>query len=172
MSAGVILVDRDGRVLMQLRDSKPSIMYPDHWGLTGGAAIGGETAEQTARREVMEETGLQLGHVDPFRAYYFKDSPDGTGAKASRAKVKADYELYLFHAPCETPLTELVCGEGRELRFFAPEEVDELPIAYNHREVLTHFFGSTTYAAYVTGEAFGTRTRVDALETFLSAPRR
>jgi 8-oxo-dGTP pyrophosphatase MutT (NUDIX family) len=41
MSAGVILVDREGRVLMQLRDDNPKIMYPNHWGLTGGAALPG-----------------------------------------------------------------------------------------------------------------------------------
>ena len=78
---------------MQLRDDNPAIMYPGHWGLTGGAAAKGETPEQTARREVMEETGLQLGHIEPFRAYYFQDTAAsggaGTGAKPSRSKAKA-----------------------------------------------------------------------------------
>lgn len=173
MSAGVILVDREGRVLMQLRDDTPGIMYPEHWGLTGGAALKDETPEQTARREVTEETGLQLGHIEPFRAYYFHDpaagAVDGTGAKASRSKAKADFELYLYHAPCETPLAEMICGEGRELRFFAPDEIDDIPIAYNHGEVLADFFGSAVYAKYVTGEAFRDRAHVDALENFLSA---
>jgi 8-oxo-dGTP pyrophosphatase MutT (NUDIX family) len=68
MSAGVILVDREGRVLMQLRDDNPKIMYPNHWGLTGGAALPGETPDQAARREVTEETGLTLEGMHPFRA--------------------------------------------------------------------------------------------------------
>jgi 8-oxo-dGTP pyrophosphatase MutT (NUDIX family) len=169
MSAGVILVDREGRVLMQLRDDTPGIMYPEHWGLTGGASLGDETPDQTARREVMEETGLQLGHIEPFRAYYFQDTPDGSGAKTSRSKAKADFELYLFHAPCEAPVEELVCGEGRELRFFAPDDIEDLPMAYNHRDVLQDFFGSSVYAAYVTGEAFRGREHVDALENFLGS---
>lgn len=169
VSAGVILVDRDGRVLMQLRDANPAIMYPDHWGITGGAALAGETPEQAARREVEEETGLVLGRIDPFRAYYFQEAANGGGAKASRSRARADYELYLFHAPCETPAEELVCGEGQALRFVSPDELDELPIAYNHREVLDDFFGSAAYAAYVTGAAFRPRARTDALETFLAA---
>ena len=185
MSAGVILVDREGRVLMQLRDANPKIMYPDHWGLTGGASQPGETAEQAARREVDEETGLTLGHIEPFRAYYFQETANGSdkartvrspasqdfvgGAKASRTRARADYELYLFHAPCETPLEELLCGEGQMLRFFAPEELDEIPVAYNHRDVLADFFGSAAYAAYLTGAAFRGRERIDALETFLAA---
>jgi 8-oxo-dGTP pyrophosphatase MutT (NUDIX family) len=73
MSAGVILVDPQGRVLMQLRDDDPTIMFPGHWGLTGGAAHAGETPEQTARREVEEETGMTLERFEPFRAYYFTE---------------------------------------------------------------------------------------------------
>jgi len=168
MSAGVILIDREGRVLMQLRDANPAIMYPDHWGLTGGAAHPDETAEQAARREVDEETGLTLGHIEPFRAYYFQETGNG-GAKASRTKTRADYEVYCFHAPCETPVEELVCGEGQALRFFSPEEIAEIPVAYNHRDVLDDFFGSAAYAAYLTGAAFRGREHINALETFLAA---
>ena len=152
MSAGIILVDPEGRVLMQLRDDNPAIMFPGHWGLTGGAGHAGETPEQTARREVVEETGLTLGKIEPFRAYYFQETR--AGARSGAPKLSADYELYLFHAPCTTPSGEMVCGEGRELRFFSPEEVTEIDVAYNHRDVLDDFFGSPTYAAYLQGRPF------------------
>ena len=46
MSAGVILLDGHGRVLMQLRDDDPTIMFPGHWGITGGAGHPGETPEE------------------------------------------------------------------------------------------------------------------------------
>jgi 8-oxo-dGTP pyrophosphatase MutT (NUDIX family) len=150
MSAGVILVDRQGRVLMQLRDDDPAIMFPGHWGLTGGASQHAETPEQTARREVEEETGLQLEAIEPFRAYYFAETKGGKKPQPGRA----DYELYMFHAPCDTPVEEMICGEGRELRFFAADEVAALDIAYNHAEVLADFFASPAYGAYVRGDAF------------------
>ena len=154
ISAGVILVDRDGRVLMQLRDDAPGIMFPDHWGLTGGAGHPGETPEQTARREIDEETGLALGKIEPFRAYYFNETKAAAGARRS-AKPGADYELYLFHAPCDTPAEGMVCGEGRELRFFSPDETAGIDIAYNHRDVLADFFASSAYALYLRGVPFG-----------------
>lgn len=135
---------------MQLRDDDPKIMFPGHWGLTGGAANADETPEQAARREVEEETGLALERFEPFRAYYF--SENGAGKKSATART--DYELYLFHAPCETPAEEMVCGEGRGLRFFAPGEFHDLDLAYNHRDVLADFFSSTFYARYVSGAAF------------------
>ena len=115
ISAGVILVDRAGRVLMQLRDDKPEIMFPSHWGLTGGAGHPGETPDETARREVTEETGLTLGKIEPFKAYYFSETKAAAGARKS-TRTTADYEVYVFHAPCDTPAEELICGEGRALR--------------------------------------------------------
>jgi 8-oxo-dGTP pyrophosphatase MutT (NUDIX family) len=166
MSAGVILVDRQGRVLMQLRDDNPRIMFPGHWGLTGGAARPGETPEQAARREVAEETGLTLERFEPFRAYYFNEQ--GAGKKS--ATLRTDYELYLYHAPCDTPVEEMVCGEGRGLSFIAPEELHALDIAYNHRDVLRDFFASPAYARYVSGAAFDDDASgpVDALAHYLS----
>ena len=81
ISAGVILVDPDGRVLLQLRDDDPSIMFPGHWGITGGAGHGDETPEETARREVTEETGLTLGKIEPFKAYYFPSDAASANGK-------------------------------------------------------------------------------------------
>jgi 8-oxo-dGTP pyrophosphatase MutT (NUDIX family) len=155
MSAGVLLVDRQGRVLMQLRDDDPKIMFPGHWGLIGGASHADETPEQTARRETLEETGITLDAIEPFRAYYFNEKRTANGKRAAATKTASDYELYMFHAPCETPLETMTCGEGQELRFFAPDEFAALDVAYNHREVLDDFFASPAYARYVRGDAFG-----------------
>jgi 8-oxo-dGTP pyrophosphatase MutT (NUDIX family) len=152
LSAGVILVDREGRVLLQHRDDDPAIMYPNCWGITGGAGHAGETPEQIARREVEEETGLTLGVIEPFRAYYSHGAPPGGGRAA---KKLIDYEVYVYHAPCDTPAEALICGEGRELRFFAPHELPALDIAYNHRDVLTDFFAMPAYARYLRGTPFG-----------------
>jgi 8-oxo-dGTP pyrophosphatase MutT (NUDIX family) len=103
ISAGVILVDREGQVLLQLRDDDPAIMFPGHWGITGGAGHSGESPEQTARREVEEETGLTLGSIEPFKAYYFPANGNAPNGRKRAQKAAADYELYLYHAPCETP---------------------------------------------------------------------
>jgi len=153
ISAGVILVDPQGRVLMQLRDDDPAIMFPGCWGLTGGAGNPGETPEQIARREIAEETGLRLGKIEPFRAYYFQQTAAADAKRSARRA--ADYELYLYHAPCTTPEEELACGEGRALRFFAREEIAGIDVAYNHRDVLADFFASSAYAAYLHGVPFG-----------------
>lgn len=53
--ATVIVRDREGRVLLQQR------MDDGTWGLPGGAMELGESLDETGRREVWEETGVQVG---------------------------------------------------------------------------------------------------------------
>ena len=59
-----IIQNPAGQILMQQR------AYPyGKWGLPGGIMELGESTEETARREVFEETGLQLGELTLFGVY-------------------------------------------------------------------------------------------------------
>ena len=58
--AGVVLVDKAGRILLQERDEHPRI-DPEKWGFAGGHVEPGEEFEQAAYRELEEETGIRLG---------------------------------------------------------------------------------------------------------------
>ena len=53
----MILVDRQGWVLLQERDEHPRI-DPDCWGLVGGHVDEGEDVETAAYRELTEETDV------------------------------------------------------------------------------------------------------------------
>ena len=50
-----LLVDPDGRYLMQLRDDFPHLPLRNHWGLFGGAVEAGETQREAMVRELAEE---------------------------------------------------------------------------------------------------------------------
>ncbi len=58
--AQALLFDRDGRLLIYLRDDKLSIPFPNHWDLFGGHVEVGETPEEALRRELQEEIGATL----------------------------------------------------------------------------------------------------------------
>ncbi|UFT99103.1 NUDIX domain-containing protein [Radiobacillus kanasensis] len=58
--AGAIVLDEDGKVLMQLREDNHC------WGFPGGYMELQESVMETARREVKEETGLILRDMSLF----------------------------------------------------------------------------------------------------------
>jgi ADP-ribose pyrophosphatase YjhB (NUDIX family) len=62
VGAGVVVV-RDGRVLVGLRHGSHG---EGTWGFPGGKVDPGEDPVQTARRELLEETGLTAERIEPI----------------------------------------------------------------------------------------------------------
>ncbi len=71
---GLLLIDKNNNLLLQLRDNISEIKYPDCVGTFGGAIKDNETAEQAIVREVKEELGYNLKEFEfignfPFEGY-------------------------------------------------------------------------------------------------------
>lgn len=103
--AAIIKVD-DGRYLMQLRDDKQGIFYPDHWGLFGGAVDPGEEPDAALRRELVEELTLVADNIR-----YFTRMDFDFGALGGPPCYRLFYEVLLPAAALET----LHLGEGRKM---------------------------------------------------------
>ncbi|MDP4025871.1 NUDIX domain-containing protein [Methylobacterium sp. NEAU 140] len=102
----------DGRYLMQLRDDKPGIFYPDHWGLFGGAIDPGEDAESAVRRELREELDLDAGPLRYFTRFDFDFDCIGAGRRG-----RTYFELTIASAD----LPHLRLGEGRLMQPLQPD---------------------------------------------------
>lgn len=111
--AAIIVVD-DGRYLMQLRDDKPGIFYPDHWGLFGGGVESGEEPEEALRRELMEELALPVDDMRYFTRMDFDFSPFGVGPC-----FRIFYEVPL----ATSNLGRLRLGEGRRMEALEPSDL-------------------------------------------------
>jgi ADP-ribose pyrophosphatase YjhB (NUDIX family) len=112
VGTGVLLL-REDKVLLQRRKDNGL------WGLPGGSLELGESLEETARREVLEETGLVVAGLKLFGVYSGRDQfyvyPNGDQI----------YDVCVVYATGEYQ-GEMAAeaGEVLELRFFA---LDDLP---------------------------------------------
>jgi 8-oxo-dGTP diphosphatase len=125
----VILVDREGRLLLQLREDKQGIPLPGVWCVPGGALEAGESPSQAARRELQEETGQAVGPL------HFVGSvrPDRRTA-------------YVFSGGARFSEQAIVVGEGQAFRFFLWEEIRRLqPTAPFIIPLLNDFMSSPLY---------------------------
>ncbi len=113
-AVAAILVLEDGRYLMQLRDQKPGIYFPGHWGLFGGAIDANETAEAALRRELREEIGIEVGRP----RYFSRISFDFT----YRGSIVADRYYYeAMISAAEHGAIRL--GEGADVKAFVGKDI-------------------------------------------------
>jgi 8-oxo-dGTP pyrophosphatase MutT (NUDIX family) len=131
-AVAALIVLEDGRYLMQLRDQKPGIFYPGHWGLFGGALDPGETVEQALIRELDEELGLRA-----------KDACYVTDLNFACGRFGRVIRYYFAVAISSADLRRLTVREGREMRAFFAAEILTLPrvVAYDSFAIWMHASG-------------------------------
>ena len=135
----VILVDAEGRVLLQERDERAPI-DPDRWGLSGGHLEPGESPEEGAYREVEEETGVRLepGTLTPFRTFEVFHPTYGS--------VDA---VHVFVGRVDLTDDDIDCHEGRQIVFVEPERARRLDLTMTGVLAVPVFLDSPEYAALV-----------------------
>ena len=133
--AGIILVNANGQILLNLRDDSPTDSWPNCWDVIGGTVEDGETPNECMIREMHEETGEALTAFRHFKAY---DVPLQDGGMA---------KFHVYSGRLDKPACELMLGEGQEHRFFSISELGTLNIARGSDVVLRDFVASSTYKA-------------------------
>ncbi|MEW4309177.1 NUDIX hydrolase [Rossellomorea marisflavi] len=110
--ATVLCINERKELLLQYRSDA------DIWGLPGGVMEYGETLEETAARELYEETGLLAGELQFIRIL--------SGAEECHIYPNGDriYGVTAVYLTHQVTGTLKAGGESRELRYFA---IDELP---------------------------------------------
>ncbi len=121
---GLILENREGKVLLQLRDNRPDILFPNLWGTFGGEIEDGETPEMAITREIREETGYELHDPEYVDNFLYE-------SRVIHIYRKIDHTI--------TP-EDLAIHEGQKGMFFSLEEVKNLGCAANSKEIVIAYF--------------------------------
>lgn len=114
-AAGVIIVNDQGQILLVQRGHQPQV---GRWTVPGGRLEPGETPEQAAVREALEETGL---HVRIEREALRVRLPAGTGR---------EFDVRDFVASVVGG-TLAPGDDADDARWFHPDELDSVALTNN-----------------------------------------
>lgn len=118
-AVAAIILNQEGQVLLQLRDNKNGIFFPNHWGLFGGAVEEGEGPEQTLKRELKEELSIIFDGQQMCQFIRME-----LGFHAEYRLIKRDF----FTVKIENHQIELInLKEGSATRFFTLDESLKIP---------------------------------------------
>ncbi|MDQ0562181.1 ADP-ribose pyrophosphatase YjhB (NUDIX family) [Rhizobium mesoamericanum] len=117
-AASSAILQRDNRFLLVLRRHPPSA---DMYAFPGGRAEPGETPEETALRELEEETGIRARSPHLFATYdLITHAADGV--------VVSHFVLSVFRVEAEDTAVAEAGDDAAVLGWFTIEEIRRLPV--------------------------------------------
>ncbi|MFG2994583.1 NUDIX domain-containing protein [Streptomyces sp. NPDC048257] len=121
-AASAIVVDDDGRVLLQRRTDNGA------WALPGGKMELGESIGDCAVRETLEETGIEVEVVGIVGTY----TNPGHVFAYDDGEVRQEFSICLLAHPTGGNLRR--SDESLEVGWFTPEATDDLPMVPSIRK--------------------------------------
>ena len=128
--ASAIPVNPEGKILLQLRDDRPDLLYPNCWTTLGGGVEEGETFDQAIRRELLEKIELEL----PVKLWRVDESViEIQGHQFLVANA-------IYVGRIDLPVSAIKLNEGQRLGYFGLDDLDNLQIGYNFEPMFREFF--------------------------------
>lgn len=121
-TADVVLLNESMQVLLVKRKGEP---FAGMWALPGGHVDKGETAERAARRELFEETGVDL-EQDEFKFVVIADDPD--------RDPRGRYVGAVFLVVAGGDVQPVAGDDAAEAKFWPLTSLPEL--AFDHNKII------------------------------------
>lgn len=112
LQKAVVFHPKDNNRFLAIKRSSNAHSRPGDWDLAGGNVLFGELHEDALRREIREETGLEVGNIAPIQvATKYKDGV---------------YYLYINYTATASAEAIVLSEEHTEWRWLTQEEFVEL----------------------------------------------
>lgn len=126
---GAILLSKDGKMLMGEKRPGKTAPYPG-WYLPGGGVEQGESLEQALRREMQEETGLD---ISGYKVRLVDDQGYGESIKHLNGKdTPVKMRFFMFEILIDDEAANIRLSEDDDmvnLRWFSPDELRTVELA-------------------------------------------
>lgn len=117
---------KNEKILLQLRDNKPNITYPNYWSLIGGHVEKNEDLDQAISREIKEEINCIIKGIKYIGEIVQKSNP----------YHKNGLTLYIFKGKIDKEIEEIDLMEGQKISYFTFEEILNLRVPPFLREFI------------------------------------
>lgn len=125
VGAACLFVNEEGKILLMKRSDNCHV-HPGDWGLVGGFIDYGENPVEAAIREAKEEIGVTI-EVQRFCGNYY-NSPHPN----YKLVICLPHYCKIIHGTPHPAQPE----ECSDVKWFMPEEIRGMEMAYNHKEIL------------------------------------
>lgn len=127
LGAGTIIQDKSGRILL-VQEGKEHVK--EQWNIPSGGYDGDETIQEAAKREAREETGLEV-ELEGVIGIYTRDAERTPDVK----NVMIVFEATKTGGSLKSGHQDEILG----VKYFSPEEIDDLELRFDFRNVIADF---------------------------------
>jgi 8-oxo-dGTP diphosphatase len=121
-----VILYKDNKVLLQLRDNKPNIPFPNQWSLFGGKIEKDETARACTIREIKEELNATIKNIKFI-------------TKQTRYENNVEVEDNIFSAEINEEIADLILKEGKAMKLFSLKELTKITIVPHYKDYIIKF---------------------------------
>ncbi|MFZ1301640.1 MAG: NUDIX domain-containing protein [Candidatus Microsaccharimonas sp.] len=118
---GAIIKNHHEEYLLQLRDDRAPT-FKNKWTLFGGRVEDGEEPEEALLRELNEELAIPQDSIESLKEVQVNDDPNGT-------------RQHIYEVLTGIAISQLVLGEGAEMKYVPRDQLFEREFAFNIEEV-------------------------------------
>jgi len=131
-TVSAFLRNPEGKVIAQLRDDKPGLMFPGCWSTLGGRVEDGETPDEALQRELIEEIEI----CPPMTFWRLFEHRFFVGERAF------DADIYAYVGEINLSIADIRLHEGQRLAYLDAADIGNLPFAFGLDHLYREFFAT------------------------------